>query len=240
MATSLKTNRHPAVPLLIMVLATCAAGQQTYVTRFDLFTGYTYLNSPHVGLAESGFQTQFGVRPWTFMSLGFDYSVSQGTLTLTPDLLLPSLQQSLGAQLGQLAKLGVIPANYQLTVPADSTTQTFAGGPQLAFRHWKHMTIFVRPSCGIIKETATPRPGDAIATAVVAQLAPTGKKKDTTEFYGVGGGIDLLFSKHFAVRIQGDFVRDHLFNDLLTDARNTVRLSIGPCFNFGHNIAKAK
>jgi hypothetical protein len=63
--------------LLIALLAVSASGQQTNVTRFDLFTGYTYLDSPHVSLAEHGFHTQIGVRPWTWMSLGFDYSGRQ-------------------------------------------------------------------------------------------------------------------------------------------------------------------
>ena len=230
-------SRYAVLPLMTLLPAICL-GQQTHVTRFDLFTGYTYLNSPHVDLATHGFHTQFGVRPWIWMSIGFDYSVSRGDLTLTPDLLLDSIQQTLGAQLGQLAAAGRLPAGYKLLVPASSTTQTFAGGPQLAFRHWKEITLFVRPSCGIIHEKATPHPGDPIASAIVAQLAPTGYKKDNTIFLGVGGGIDLLFSKHVALRIQGDLVRDHLFDDLLKDPRNTVRLSIGPCFNFGRNIAE--
>jgi hypothetical protein len=70
----------------------------------------------------------------------------------------------------------------------------------------------------------------------VAQLAPAGKKQDWTIFYGFGGGADLLFSKHVALRVQADLVRDHLFNDILKDSRGTVRFSIGPCFNFGRNI----
>ena len=40
------------------------------------------------------------------------------------------------------------------------------------------------------------------------------------------------------VRVQADFVRDHLFDNLLKNPRNTVRFSIGPAFNFGPNIAK--
>ena len=70
------------------------------------------------------------------------------------------------------------------------------------------------------------------------QLAPSGQKTDNTVFYGVGGGGDYNFSKHVGVRVQADMVRDHLFNDLLQNARNTVRFSIGPAFNFGPNIAK--
>ena len=53
---------------------------------------------------------------------------------------------------------------------------------------------------------------------------------------GLGGGFDILFSKHFALRTQVDVVYDHLFNDLLADGRWTVRFSVGPAFNFGKNI----
>lgn len=118
-----------------------------------------------------------------------DFSRAQGDLTLVPSELLTSLQQSLGAQLAQLAAAGRLPAGYSLSVPVSSTTETFAGGPQ---------------------------------------LAPSGKKTDWTKFYGVGGGVDFNLTKHFALRVQADFVRDHLFDDLLKDSRNTVRFSIGP------------
>jgi hypothetical protein len=169
-------------------------------------------------------------------SLGFDYSVATGDLTLTPDLLPNSLQQQLAAQLGQLAAIGRLPAGYKLSVKAHSNTQTFTVGPQLAFRHFEKVTLFVRPTLGAIREVATPMPADPIAAGVVANLAPQGKKEDWTYFYGFGGGMDYLFSKHFALRVQADLVRDHLFNDILKDSRGTVRFSIGPCFNFGRNI----
>ena len=70
----------------------------------------------------------------------------------------------------------------------------------------------------------------------MAQLAPAGHKTDWQGFYGVGGGFDILVSKHLALRVQADHVWDHLFNDLLKDGRWTTRFSIGPCFNFGGNI----
>jgi hypothetical protein len=57
-------------------------------------------------------------------------------------------------------------------------------------------------------------------------------------FVGFGGGFDILFSKHVGWRTQADLVYDHLFNDLLKDARFTVRFSAGPCFNFGKNIVE--
>jgi len=229
-------NRIWRFSLAFFLLTTAGFGQQSYVTRYDLFTGYAFLNSPHIGLFENGFQMQFGVRPKTWYSIGFDYSVSQGNLTLTPDLLPVALQQQLGAQLGALAAAGQLPPNYALVVPASSTTQTFALGPQLAYRHFSHVTIFVRPSLGAIHEAATPHPADPIAAAVAAELTPTGKKTDWTGFYGVGYGFDILLSKHVAIRTQGDLVWDHLFNDLLRDGRWTTRFSVGPCFNFGRNI----
>jgi hypothetical protein len=224
--------------LTLLPLASAGFGQQTYVTRYDLFAGYALLDSPKVGLFENGFQMQVGVRPKTWVSLGFDYSISTGSLTVTPDLLPTALQQQLGVQLGALAAAGQLPPGYSLMVPASSTTQSFALGPQLAYRHFSKVTFFVRPSLGAIREVATPKPRDPIAAAIASQLAPAGKKTDVTGFYGVGYGFDILLSHHFAIRTQGDLVWDHLFNDLLRDGRWTTRFSIGPCFNFGRNIAR--
>jgi hypothetical protein len=159
-------------------------------------------------------------------------------MTLKPNLLPTALQQQLGAELGQLAAAGQIPATYVLTVPAHSETQTFAIGPQLAYRHFKQVTIFARPSFGAMRELAIPKATDPIAQAVASQLVPSGRKLDWTGFYGFAAGADLLFSKHVGLRIQGDIVYDHLFNDLLRNGRYTTRIGIGPCFNFGKNIAE--
>ena len=225
-----------AAPIALLLAASPVAAQQTYVSRYDAFAGYAFLDSPHISLFENGFQMQVGVRPKTWYSLGFDYSRSTGDLVLTPNLLPTALQQQLGAQLAQLAAAHVIPAGYALAVSTHSTSQTFAVGPQLAYRHFSHLTLFIRPSLGAIHEVAVPHPADAIATGIAKELAPAGKKTDWTGFYGFGGGFDILFSKHVGIRTQADLVYDHLFNDLLADGRWTVRFSIGPCFNFGRNI----
>jgi hypothetical protein len=222
----------------LLVLASPVFGQQEYVGRYDLFGGFTYLNSPHISLAEKGFHLQGGVRVVRWLSLGFDYSRSTGDLTLTPSLLVPALQTQIDGQIAQLQGLGQLPASYQLIVPAHSTTQTFAGGPQFSFRHWKYLTLFVRPDGGAIHEVAVPNAaaGDLFAAGVVQQLAPSGNKIDTVIFYGFGGGADVNVTKHFGFRVQADFVHDHLFKDVLKDARNTVRFSIGPAVQFGGNV----
>jgi len=223
---------------ILLLLSLPLSGQQSYVAKYDFYAGYAFLNSPKIGLFENGFHTQFGYRVKTWVSLGFDYSLTAGDLTITPSLLPTALQQQLGAELGQLVQAGVIPASYALTVPAHSVTNSFAIGPQFAYRHFSKVTLFIRPSIGAIREAATPQPKDPIATMVVSQLAPTGHKVDWQGFYGVGGGIDILFTKHLGLRTQADYVYDHLFNDLLKDGRWTTRFSIGPCFNFGPNINK--
>jgi len=231
--------------LALVLLAFPAQAQQKDVARFDAYVGYAFLDSPRVSLFEQGVAMQAGVRPKKWFSLGVDYSFSRGDLTLTPSLLLPSLQTTLGAELGQLAHAGLVPAGYSLIVPAHSTTQTFAAGPQLAYRHMQHVTLFLRPVfAGLIHESAEPRPSDPIQGLVVTGfenlglLANSGVKKNTVPFVGFGGGFDVLFSRSFGWRTQADLVYDHLFNDLLTDGRFTVRFSTGPCFNFGKNIAE--
>ena len=237
-----KTHRKQVTFLLLVavlfLVSSPALGQQKYVTRYDIFAGYAFLDSPAISLFENGFQFQIGVRPTTWYSLGFDYSISAGDLTLTPNLLTTTLQQQLGAQLAELIKQGVIPPTYMLSLPTHSRTQTFAGGPQFAYRHFSKVTLFIRPEFGGIYEVATPHPTDPVAQAIVKQLAPSGQKTDWTVFYGFGGGTDLIFSKHVALRVQADLVYDHLFSDLLQNGRWTVRFGVGPAFNFGRNIVK--
>ncbi len=221
-----------------MLLAAPLFGQQRDVRRYDLYTGFSYFHSAPIDLSQKGVNFQFGIRPRTWYSLGVDFSAVTGDLTLTPDLLPTALQQQLGAMLGQLAAAGKLPPGYHLTVPADATTYAIAAGPQLAYRHFSKVTLFLRPNMGAVREGATPKPGDAIAAGVVKQLSPTGHKTDWQGFFGFGGGFDILFNKHFAWRVQADYVYDHLFNDILKDGRWTTRFSVGPAFNFGKNIVE--
>jgi hypothetical protein len=222
----------------MLLLASAAFAQQTYVGRFDAYGGFAYLDSPKINLSERGFQMQVGFRPTNWYTLGFDYSIASGHTDLTPALLTSSLQTQLGTEFAQLAGAGRIPPGYALVLPFDSTTQEFAAGPQFSYRHWSLVTLFIRPSIGAVHETATPHSIDPVTALVIAQLAPSGQKQDWTAFYGVGGGLDINLSAHVALRFQADFVHDHLFSDLLREGRNTVRVGIGPAFQFGHNAVK--
>lgn len=222
--------------LAASLFATLAVGQQAYVGKYDVYAGYVYFNSSLIDLSEHGYHVQAGMNPRRWLAMGFDFSHATGDTFLTPAMLLPGLQQKLGAQLGQLAAAGMLPSGYKLAVKTGSVTQTFAAGPQLMYRHWAVVTPFIRPSLGAIHETATPTASDPIAAAVVKQLSPTGKKEDWRPFYGIGGGFDFNVSKHLGFRVQSDFVWDYLYNDLLKSGRHTIRFSVGPHLSLGRNV----
>lgn len=233
----IKSVNRLACLLLLLVPAPVFA-QQDYVGLFDLYNGFTWFDSPSAHLEERGYHLQAGVNAKTWLAFGFDYSVVHGNLTLVPSLLKPSLQAQIGDQLAALVAAGVIPPTYQVAVGTSSTTQTFAAGPQLEYRHFRRVTLFIRPSIGAIYEVATPHPSDPITTAIVQQLAPSGRKTDWEPFYGFGGGVDLNFMRHVSIRLQADYVHNDLFTDIFSKSRNTVRLSVGPSFHFGRNIVK--
>ena len=232
-----RAARISGVLLLSLILfSSSALAQQSYVGRWDVFGGFTNIWQPSINLSEPGFNFQAAMRPNAWITLGFDYSIASGRNTLDSGMLIPSLANQLGTQLGQLQAIGLVPANYALTLPSDIRTQTFEMGPDIPFRHFQSVTFFVRPNLGAIQAVATPRPADPIQTAIVSQLAPSRKKTDWTYFYGFGGGFEVNMTNHFAVRFQADFVHDQMFNDILK-AGNTVRFSVGPSFQFGKNVA---
>jgi hypothetical protein len=223
---------------IVLAVPHKALSQQPYVGRFDVYSGFTYFDSPDIHLTQRGYHFQFGYSVRTWLALGFDYSVATGTLNLTSDLLKPSLAASIQASLEPLILANVIPPNFQLSVPTSTTTQTFAAGPQLEFRHFRYVTLFVRPSIGAIREVAAPHPADPVSRSIIQELAPSGTKTEWTAFYGFGGGAEINVAEHVSIRMQADFVHNDLFTDILKSARNTTRLSIGPAFHFGGNIAR--
>jgi hypothetical protein len=217
--------------VFVMVLSslTCFA-QQTYVSRFDMFSGYSFLNTNKLNLFENGYNQEFGVNVRSWLAIGGDFSVFAGNNTLLPSMLKTNLQQELGQML---------PPGYNLTMPSHSTTYTFSAGPQINIRKLQAVTFFIRPALGGLHETATLKPGDPIAT-VVAQtlLGSSMQKSDTVLFYGFGGGIDFNASKHFGMRVAADFVHYNMFDNLLSGSENSVRFSVGPTFRFGENIIR--
>jgi hypothetical protein len=219
--------------LSLFIAFTClsafAFAQQDYVPRYDTFAGFSYLNSPKLNLAERGFDGEFGINLNRWLAMGGDYSIFTGHSDIHATDLKPAFQAQL---VPLLPLLGPNPA-----VPFDSTTYTFTFGPQINFRQMKWITLFVRPAIGGMHETATLKPNTPILALVTAQLAPSGKKTDLKPFYGIGGGFDLNATKHIGIRVAADFVHVNLFDDLLKEGRNSLRLAVGPTFKFGRNVA---
>ncbi len=248
------TSSHRPITRLILftasllLMAACLIAQQPppaeqpaeqpYVGHFLVYTGYMYLDSPKISLAEPGIHVQAGMRWSRHISVGFDYSRGTGNTAIGLNQATTALQNRFGPIVSGLIAIGQLPANYVAALPFSSVTQTFTAGPEFPYRRFKRFTPYIRPSCGIINEVVTAHPADHITQLVVGAIAPSGREDEWTAFYGFGGGIGFNVTKHFSLVVQADLVHDHLFPDLLKDGRNTVRFSIGPGLQFGSNVTK--
>lgn len=237
---------------LLLSFSAVAFAQQEYVGRYDAFAGFSYLDSPKLNLEQRGINTQAGVNATRWLAFGFDYSNQKGEGTLLPAELKPVYATAVDGLI-LAGEAGVapgfpltLPPGYVAYVPFSATTQTFTGGPQLSWRHMKRATLFIHPSIGAIHEHINLQPHDPFTTYVAGPtgvLIATGvlhttSPSDTTYFYGLGGGAEFNASKHVHLRADIEFVHVFLFSGLLADSRNSVRLSIGPSFNFGKNIGR--
>jgi hypothetical protein len=245
--TNRSSHRFAAslIPLALVLLCVApgAFGQspereEQYVGRFLVYTGYMYLDSPKINLVEPGIHVQAGMRWSRHISLGFDFSRSTGDTTIGLDQATTALQNQFGPLLQALIADQILPSNYVAALPFHSVTQTFTVGPEFPYRRFKSFTPYIRPSAGIINEVATAHPADFLTKKVVQTIAPSGKEEEWTAFYGFGGGVAFNVTKHFSLVVQADLVHDHLFPDLLKEGRNTIRFSIGPGFQFGHDVVR--
>ena len=217
--------------LWVTAPAATAQAKTPYVSRFDLYTGFSDLNTPGLNnINQIGFHLQFGVTANRWSSFGFDYSTQNGTTNLTPGIATPALRQALAAEL---------PTGYALKLPVNVTIQTFTGGGQIVLRHYHAATFFVRPVLAAFHIRGTPQPNDPVNTLVAAQLAPHGYLTDWYGAYGAGGGVEFPVLRHLGARVQFDAGWNHPFTDILEHGNFTYRYSVGPAFHFGHNVPKA-
>jgi len=214
-------------------------GQQTDIARYSVIGGYSYLSTPSLNLAQRGFNGDFAqnVRPW--LSLGMDFSVFTGSSSILPSYLNSATQ----AKLGQgLASMGLPPSVIPnivagLAVPVSTSTFTYQAGPQINYRHFKHVTLFVRPALGLLHAKIQTNPNGLVATRLVGGLLG-GKlsSADNALFYGFGGGVTWEISRTFGLRATADLARFDFFPDILNGTRSGIRLSVMPKFGFGKNI----
>ncbi len=230
-------SRTPSLICLALFIVVCLSASaqpsgQQYVGRYDVFHSFSYFASPNINLYQRGYNTEFGVNVRRWVALGGDFSVVKGNTSLVPNELSPALTRQLSPLLSTL------PAGYKLYVPFGSTTYTFSAGPQINIRKFKPVMFFVRPALGAMHQSVTTRPIDSVQRLVVGNVVPSGKKSDTVPFYGVGWGCDIRVHDNFAIRVGFDYVHTNLFESLLKEGQNTLRVSIGPTFRWGPNVAK--
>ena len=213
--------------VLLILISLPAVAQQTDINRYTLFTGFDYMVSPARNLTERGFESDFGVtaRPW--LGLGVDVGIisGAGTITGTETVFAPPVNALLGPG-----------AAGAIHVPFNSSTYTFAAGPQFYLRKLQRVTFLVRPGFGGMHEKADITfPLDLAGLFTHLGVAPpSAHQTDTQLFFGMGGGVDLNVSRTVGVRVAADWVNTHLFSNLLVPRQNYVRFSIGPTFRWGH------
>ncbi|MGA3212519.1 MAG: hypothetical protein ABSD20_14525 [Terriglobales bacterium] len=229
------------------------------VNRWDFFTGYTYLSSTNIGVSQSGYNSSFGMNVNRWLGVGIDGGLYGGSNRLTFDntVLKGQVESILNNCTVQpcFPAPAVLPVLSTLYAPTNLSTQTLAIGPQFNLRRAKESTLFVRPGLGIIHEQANINQASVQEQATrlcefprgafcasqegmeilktLSQVAANPSMSDTVWFYGVGGGFDVNFTKFIGLRFSTDYVRAHLFPNLLT-WQNNVRFSIGPTWRFGN------
>jgi hypothetical protein len=210
----------------IFIVGSLPLFAQTEINRYTLFTGFDYMVSPARNLTERGFESDFGVtvKPWLGMGVDVGIISGAGTITGTETVYAPAVNALAGPG-----------AAGQLHVPFNSSTYTFAAGPQFYIRKWEKVTLLIRPGFGGMHEKA-----DITFPAYLGpifqglHMAPPGAhQNDTQLFFGLGGGFDVNVSRKVGVRFAADWVNTHLFSNLLVPRQNYVRFSVGPTFRWG-------
>ncbi|MDR3746760.1 MAG: hypothetical protein P4M04_01145 [Acidobacteriota bacterium] len=206
--------------------------QQTDVRQFSTFGAFSYFSTPSLNLTQRGFDGDFGYNWNSWLTLGFDFSYGNGHSTLLPSKLNAATQAKLAPYLPIFQELGI-----PLAVPYNSSTYTYEAGPQFNYRHFKKVTLFVRPALGALHGTFTATPDNPYIAQVVSGLL-NGKtsSSDTVVFYGFGGGITYEMTPNFGLRVATDLVHFNYFSNILDGGRNTVRVVVGTKFSFGKNI----
>jgi hypothetical protein len=228
----------------VLVTSLTCFSQQTDIAQFNVVAGYSYLSTPSLNLAQRGFNgdVAINVRPW--MSFGFDSSMFSGHSSLLPSYLSTATQAKLGGAVATVpapfrASLG---AALNQGVPFNSSTFTYQMGPQFNYRHFRKVTLFVRPALGLLHAKIQTKPDPTLSPFLVPLVSGLlgGKLSDadTSVFYGFGGGATWEITRNFGLRFTTDLARYNFFGQQLNGARNSLRFSVTTKYGFGKNILR--
>jgi hypothetical protein len=214
---------------VLLLFGLPVVAQDIEINRYTLYSGFDYMLSPARNLTERGFDLDFGVtvKPW--MALGGDFSAIGDSIISGKG----TINGSETVYAAPVGAIGIPPSSIH--VPFNSTTYTFAVGPQFYWRRFRRITFLGRPGFGGIHESANltfpPQLGPLFSA--LALPVPNSHQTDTTWFIGLGGGFDLNVSRRVGLRFTADWVNTHLFSDLLSNRQNYVRFTVGPTFRWG-------
>lgn len=247
------TKHRSLLTILVILLFAAtvvqsASAQVTY-RKWDMYGGYTYLNTPTNSVSQFGYNLSFGHNLNKWLALGMDFSnfrgegAQQATGTDLALRLPPSVGGTLPPQV--LAALPYIGVN----VPAHLSTTTFAAGTQFQVRKMKWVTPFFRPFLGAFHNKAqgqaaqitptklppgvTPQMLAAVLASIPTDTLNKALTQDATVLgYGVGAGVDLNITRPIGIRFATDYIRTPLFGA----RQNNVRIGFGLIYRFGREV----
>ena len=201
-----------AISLVSLLLpASIALGQQSYVGQYDVYAGYMYLHSSLINLGETGYHTQIGTNPAKWYSVGYDYQLRQRRYRPGPDH-----DEGLPAT-GDKRATGAVNRGWN-----DPRQLPVEGAGAFEIGNLCHGSAAQFPAlpgsdhlcpAGPRRTYMSPPyriPAIQSAPCSPRSWRPAGTQTDWTYFYGFGGGVDFNVTKNFALRVQADFVRDQL------------------------------
>jgi opacity protein-like surface antigen len=235
-----------ALAVIFLVLIAVPATAQVSFQKWDMYAGYSYLNTPTNDLAQHGFNLSFGRNINKWVALGMDFSRHQGS----------GPQVATGTDMAARLPAGLLPASVapllpgiRLSVPVNASSTTFAAGTQFQVRKNKYLTPFFRPFLGAFHGTANGKATlitpvalpagvtPALLQGLLATIPPDVLRKavtqsDTSLGYGFGAGVDLNISKPVGIRIATDYIRTSLFDK----KQNNIRIATGLIYRFGGEV----
>jgi opacity protein-like surface antigen len=207
-----------AVLLAALITIQPAFAQRDSVQKWDVYGGYSYLNTPTNDLSQNGYNFSFGRNINRWLALGLDFSHFNGS--------------------GSQAQALPAPLSGSLQVPFDASTSTFAAGTQFQVRKTKWVTPFFRPFLGAFHSSAEAKVNEiklpaGVPPALLAAIPSSElKRSETVLGYGAGAGVDFNISKPIGIRFATDYIRTGLFDQ----KQNNVRIAFGLIYRFGGEI----
>ena len=237
-----RTTRFTRIGLFVALFVfltqlPAAFAQQEYVGRYDLYTGFSDLNTPALhNINQVGFHLQAGINNNRWLSTGFDYSIQTGDTTLIPSLASPAITAGL-TQLYELRTTAYLPPTYAVNLPlvrdhadlhrrlAAQLSPLLQGDPLHPSQPRSLPHLRNAPSPRIPMTRSSPACSSPIPHSSTGPEPTASAAARSSPSPGTSASAPRL-----------DAVYNHPFNYVLANGGWSYRSSIGPSFHFGRNV----